>query len=74
MASDLELTERIRLLNPEQLAELRLFVDFLLNKTQISANKNGGHSPVKVLDDLKRIPVPVDNVIIDRAILYDDRI
>ena len=77
MAPEMELTERIRLLNPQQLDELRLFVEFLLSKSTKPAknvDEKKRYPTKRLLSDLERIPVPVDNVILNRTAIYDDRI
>jgi len=67
-----QLLERIRLLTPKQLEELRLFVEFLLTKPQLA--KYAQPEPETPLIGLQRIAVPVDDVVLNRAEIYEDRI
>ena len=75
MKFEFTLQQQIQLLDEKSLAELRLFVEFLLSKQQKPKLSNKTQKPKrrKVLADMERIPVPVDNIIIDRAEIYADR-
>ena len=72
MTSESQLMDRIRLLNDQQIDELRLFVEFLLSKPLLQP-KTGAKS-LPPLQGLQRVPVPVNNIIIDRADIYEDRV
>lgn len=67
-----QLQERIRLLNTQQIAELRLFIEFLLSKPQLALLSE--KKPNAFLEGLQRIAVPVNKVFINRAAIYEDRI
>lgn len=67
-----QLLEQIKLLSPAQIEELRLFVEFLLTKPQLKATAT--QSPHVPLQGLQRIAVPVNEVILNRADIYEDRI
>lgn len=71
-----QLTRQIQNLDAQALEELRLFIEQLLKKQKKNALKNGqkvvGKQPL--LADIERIPIPVNNIIVDRAELYDDRL
>lgn len=71
MHLDAQLTRQIQNLDVRSLEELRLFVDSLLKKQ----HKNGKKTTSKtLLADMERIPIPVNDIIVDRADLYEDRI
>ena len=73
MNLEIKLQEQIGLLNNESLKDLQLFIEFLLNKQKnIFPQKPKKAKPRNFLDGMKRIPVPVDNVIIDRSEIYND--
>jgi hypothetical protein len=73
MNLELKVQEQIGLLNHESLKDLQLFIDFLINKQkQMLPQKPKKTQKRNFLDGMKRIPVPVDNVIIDRSEIYDD--
>lgn len=73
MNLELKIQEQIGLLNEESLKDLQLFVEFLINKQKnIFPKKSQKVKPHNFLDGMKRIPVPVDNVIIDRSEIYND--
>jgi hypothetical protein len=75
MLLNVQLTRQIQNLDVQSLEELRLFVEQLLNKQKINTKKNGEKAPGKtLLADMERIPIPVNNIIVDRADLYEDRI
>ena len=71
MLLNLQLTHEIQNLDLKSLEELRLFIERLLKKQKKSSN-----NPAKraLLADMERISIPVDNIIIDRADLYENRI
>lgn len=72
MTVEARLIEKIQLLNAQQIAELQLFVEFLLTKPELRAKlEEKANMP---LQGLQRIPVPVNEIIIDRASIYEDRI
>ena len=71
MNLEIKLQEQIGLLNNESLKDLQLFIEFLINKQKnIFPQKPKKAKPLNFLDGMKRIPVPVDNVIIDRSEIY----
>jgi hypothetical protein len=73
MNLELKVQEQIGLLNNESLKDLQLFIDFLINKQkQMLPRKPKKTQKRNFLDGMKRIPVPVDNVIIDRSEIYHD--
>lgn len=73
MNVEIKVQEQIGLLNNESLRDLQLFVEFLINKQKnMLAQKPKKTKPRNFLDGMKRIPVPVDNVIIDRSEIYND--
>jgi hypothetical protein len=73
MNLELKVQEQIGLLNHESLKDLQLFIDFLINKQkQMLPQKPKKTQKRNFLDGMKRIPVPVDNVIIDRSEIYHD--
>ena len=75
MLLNLELTHEIQNLDLKSLEELRLFIEKLLKKQKQPSEKKDKNIPKKpLLADMERIPIPVNNIIIDRAELYEDRI
>ncbi|MFN7119316.1 MAG: hypothetical protein ACK4TA_21135 [Saprospiraceae bacterium] len=72
MTIEARLMEKIQLLNAQQIAELQLFIEFLLAKPALRAKLE--EKPNTPLQGLQRIPVPVNEVIIDRSSIYEDRI
>jgi hypothetical protein len=71
-----QLTRQIQQLDAQTLEELRLYIEQLLvarweNKTQSKKKRPAGK---RLLTDMERIPIPVNNVCLDRGELYDDRI
>lgn len=75
MLLNLELTHEIQNLDLKSLEELRLFIEKLLKKQKQSSEKKDKNIPKKpLLADIERIPIPVNNIIIDRAELYENRI
>ncbi len=74
MTLEFTLHKQIQLLDEKSLSELRLFVEFLLTKQQKTVRRNGKKTEKRrILADMEPIPIPVDNVIIDRADIYEDR-
>lgn len=71
MTIENEIVERIESLNQDQLVELQRFLETLLIKSETRIEKSDT-SP-KILEGLTRIAIPVDNVIIDRTSIYEDR-
>lgn len=71
-AIDVNLEQQIVLLNAQNLAELRLFVEFLLTRQQKSKQRK--FTQKRILSDLETLAMPVDHVILDRETLYDHRI
>ena len=73
-AAEFQLIQQIQLLQPDNLDELRLFIEFLLSKQKKVVRKKKVDKPRRqLLSGMKPILVPVDNVIIDRASIYEDR-
>jgi hypothetical protein len=69
-----QLNQELAFLSPQHLEEVRLFVAFLLSKQQT------GNKPTKkrkqktdILTGLQPINIPVNNHIIERNDLYEDR-
>ncbi len=74
MLLNLQLTYEIQNLDLKSLEELRLFIDTLLKKQKQPDKKSNKNAPKKtLLADMERIPIPVNNIIIDRAELYENR-
>ncbi|MBC7774516.1 MAG: hypothetical protein H7246_03685 [Phycisphaerae bacterium] len=75
MLLNLQLTHEIQNLDLKSLEELRLFIETLLKKQKQPDKKSDKNAPQKtLLADMERIPIPVNNIIIDRAELYENRI
>ncbi len=68
MLLNVQLTRQIQNLDAQALEELRLFIEQLLKKKK----KNGRRVGKMLLADMERVPIPVNDIIIDRAELYDD--
>ena len=68
MTINLQLTHEIQNLDLKSLEEIRLFIDTLLKKQKQSGKKKDKNAPKKtLLADMERIPIPVNNLIIDRS-------
>ncbi len=64
----------IEQLDDESIKELQLFVEFLLSKKGATNSAKKMKNPKRgFLEGMRRIPIPVDNIIIDRAEIYDER-
>ena len=75
MLLNLQLTHEVQNLDVKSLEELRLFIENLLKGRKKTGKKSGKNAPQKtLLADMERIPIPVNNIIIDRAELYENRI
>lgn len=76
MNLDIVLTQQIKKLDYQSLEELRALVERLLKQHQKDHKSPKTEKPVpnKLLAGLMRIPVPVDDVVFNRAELYEDRI
>jgi hypothetical protein len=72
MLLNAQLTRQIQNLDVQSLEALRLFIERLLNRRLKNAKKTPDGK--QLLADMERIPIPVNNIIVDRADLYDDRI
>jgi hypothetical protein len=69
------LTEQIAFLNPKNLEELQLFVEFLLQKQQKTAKTPPKRSKkIVLLADMYPIVIPVSDYIIQREDIYENRI
>lgn len=70
-----ELEQLIVQLNEAEVKELQLFVEFLLSKQAATkAGKTKKKPKRKILEGMREIPIPLDNLIVDRAEIYADRI
>ena len=70
-----QITQQIEFLNHRNLEELRLFVEFLLNKQQKEVkNKPKRKKSMVLLADIQPIAMPVSDYIIQRDDIYEDRI
>jgi hypothetical protein len=69
-----QLNQELAFLSPQHLEEVRLFVAFLLSKQQ-KTNKpaNKRKQKTDILVGLQPINIPVNNHIIQRDELYEDR-
>jgi hypothetical protein len=68
------LFNRIQLLTPKYVEEVMLFVDFLISKQQ-NKHSHENHKRTKVLlSDIEPLSIPVNQVIISRSKMYDERI
>lgn len=75
MILNLQLTHEIQNLDLKSLEELRLFIDTLLKKQKQPRKKSEKNAQKKtLLADMERIPIPVNNIIIDRSEFYENRI
>jgi hypothetical protein len=75
MILKLQLTHEIQNLDLQSLEELRIFIDTLLKKQKQPRKKSDRKAQKNtLLADMERIPIPVNNIIIDRADLYESRI
>jgi hypothetical protein len=68
-----QLEQLIVQLDEAEVKELQLFVEFLLSKK--GAMTGGKKKKLKrgFLEDMEEIPIPLDNIIIDRAEIYANR-
>ncbi len=74
MILNLQLTHEIQNLDLKSLEELRLFIDTLLKKQKQPRKKSEKNAQKKtLLADMERIPIPVNNIIIDRSEFYENR-
>ncbi len=70
-----QITQQIEFLNHRNLEELRLFVEFLLNKQQKDVkNTPKRKKRTALLADIQPIVIPVSDYIIQRDNIYEDRI
>jgi DUF2075 family protein len=75
MLLSVQLTDKIQNLDLKSLEELQLFIEKLLKKQKHQGNRRNKNARQKtLLADMERIPIPVDNIIIDRAEFYENRI
>jgi len=76
MLLNAQLTRQIQQLDAKTLEELRLYIEQLLVARWENISKSKQRKPLgkRLLTDMERIPIPVNNVRLDRADLYDDRI
>jgi len=75
MFLNLQLTHQVQNLDAKSLEELRLFIERLLKKQKKNGKKSNKNPAKKtLLADMERISIPVNNNIIDRADLYENRI
>ena len=65
-----ELEDMIEQLDEESIKELQLFVEFLLSKKTPPKGKARKGKP---LENMRKIPIPLEGLIIDRAEIYGDR-
>ncbi len=72
MNLEIRIQEQIGLLNNESLKDLQLFIDFLINKQKAIMPQKPKKKTKNLMDGMKRIPVPVDNILLDRAEIYND--
>ena len=70
---EFNLAQQVALLDSRNLEDLRLFVEFLLSRQQ-NPKKRKKVRARRVLADMETIPMSVNNVLIDREALYDNRI
>lgn len=71
MLLSVQLTDKIQNLDLKSLEELQLFIEKLLKKQKLQDNRSNKNARQKtLLADMERIPIPVNNIIIDRADLY----
>lgn len=75
MVIDAAILKQIQLLNRQGLDELSRFLQILLKKQEdFGVRKTKDTKSPKLLSGLKKIAIPVNHIIIDRAALYEDRI
>ncbi|MBK8562464.1 MAG: hypothetical protein IPN76_03740 [Saprospiraceae bacterium] len=60
-------------LNAPNRESLKLYAEFLLALQQKKVKGKKKTAKTGFLEDMESIDIPVDNVIIDRAAIYDDR-
>jgi stress response protein YsnF len=60
-------------LNAQNRESLKLYAEFLLALQQKKVKGKKKTAKTGFLEDMESIDIPVDNVIIDRAAIYDDR-
>jgi hypothetical protein len=69
-----QLNQELAFLSPQHLEEVRLFVAFLLSKQQKSKKSNiKRKQKTAILVGLQPINMPVDNHIIQRNEIYEER-
>lgn len=70
-----QLSQQMEFLNAQHLEDIRLFVEFLINRQQQASNKQvKSKKRSKILADMQPIDMPVSNSIIQRDDIYEDRI
>ena len=71
----IQLNQQIAFLNPKHLEELQAFVEFLLTKQQKKAKPlpKRKKKPM-LLADIQPIAIPVNDYIIQRDNIYEDRL
>ncbi len=66
-----QLSQQMEFLNAGHLEDIRLFVEFLINKQQTISNKQvKTKKRSKILADMQPIDMPVSNFIIQRDDIY----
>lgn len=70
---EFNLAQQVALLDSRNLEDLRLFVEFLLSRQQ-NLKKRKKTRARRVLADLETIPMSINNVLIHREALYDNRL
>jgi Protein of unknown function (DUF2281) len=68
------LTQQIKFLSPQHLEELHLFIEFLMNKQQKAIKEVPKPKGTKLLGDIMPLDMPVSDYVIQRDMIYEDRI
>ena len=69
-----QITQQIGFLNAQHLEELNLFVQFLMSKQQRVTKTRTKLKKAKLLNNMQPLNIPVSHYIIQRDMIYDDRI
>jgi hypothetical protein len=70
-----QLSQQMEFLNAHHLEDIRLFVEFLINKQQKEPKKQPkSKKRTPILADMQPIAMPVNDFILQRDDIYDDRI
>ena len=65
--------QHVELLSQKDIENIQLFIDFLVRKQKITFQKVEKTKPKKLLFDMERIAIPVNNIIINREDIYNKR-